>query len=82
MSPNGQRHSNDFSNTLNRALRYARLLTPSKYDDAVEKYVTPGRNVAGRVARRNDDYDDDDSDNSTSLKKCGKKEDVDKDYID
>ena len=42
-----------------------RVVCPSKYDEAVEKYVTPKRNVTRRAARQNhNDYNDDDSNDS------------------
>ena len=81
-SPNGQRHNDNFSDTLSRALQYTRLLAPSKYDDAVEKHVTSRRNVEHKALPRNNNYDDVDLDNSTPPRKRGKKEDYDVDYME
>ena len=81
-SPNGLQHSDNFSATLMRALQYQRLLAPSKYNAAVEKYVTPVMNVERKAPTRYNDNDDVDSDNSTPPRKRGKKEDSDVDYME
>ena len=80
ISPNGQRHSDNFNDTLTQALRFAKAHTPSKYNEAVEKYVTSRMNVVCRAASRNDNNED--SDDSWPPKKRGKTEDVDTDYME
>ena len=77
MSPNGQQHSDNFNNTLTQALRFAKTHAPSKYNEAMEKYLTSRMKVAHRTVRRDEDED---SDNSLPPKKLGKTEDIDTDY--
>ena len=81
-SPNGLQYSDKFSATLMRALPYQRLLVLSKYDTAVEKYVTPVRKVERRAPTRYNNYDDVDSDDLTPPRKRGKKEDNNVDYME
>ena len=82
-SPNGLLHSNLFIDKLNQALRYARIGCPSKYEEAVDKYVTPAKKVTRKV-KFCQQHDDDvfiDSDDYTPPRKRGKKEDSDTDYM-
>ena len=73
-SLNGLIHSDLFNDKLNQTIRYARVVFPSKYDEAVEKYVILKMTVTRRAARQNHDaYDNNNSDNSAPQKKCGKK---------
>ena len=83
LSVNGLHHSNLFINKLNQALRYAQLVFPSKYEEAVDKYITPAKTVARKV-KFCQEHDNDisiDSDNSTSPRKRCKKEDSNIDYM-
>ena len=49
LSPNGRQHSNLFIDKLNQLLRYAQLVYPFKYEEAVDKYVTPAKIVTRKV---------------------------------
>ena len=82
-SPNGRQHSNLFIDKLNQALRYVQLVCPSKYEEAVDKYVTPAKTVTRKVkfSQHHDDNITIDSDNSKHPRKCGKQEDINTDYL-
>ena len=81
LSLNGLRHSNLFIDKLNQSIRYARIMCPSKYEEAVDKYVTPTKSVTRKAAHQHHhDNVSVDSDDSTSSRKRGKKEDINTDY--
>ena len=50
-SPNDLRHSNYFMDKLNQLIRYARIVCPSKYEGAIDKYVTPVKTATRKVGR-------------------------------
>ena len=74
-SPNGRQHSNLFINKLNQC--------PSKYEEAVDKYVTPAKTVIRKVkfSQQHNDNISIDADNSTHPRKRGKQEDRNTDYM-
>ena len=75
-------HCDLFMEKLNQSIRYARIMCPSKYEEAVDKYVTPAKTVTRKAARQHhNDNISVDSDDSTSFRKCGKKEDINTDYM-
>lgn len=83
LSLNGRQHSNLFIHKLNQALRYAQLVCPSKYKEAVDKYVTPAKTMTRKV-KFNQHHNDNisiDSDNSTHPRKRGKQKDINTDYM-
>ena len=81
MSHNGLQHSNLFIDKLNQAIRYARIMCPSMYEEAMEKDVTPTMTVTRKKARQNHDDDDSvDSNDSTPPRKRGEKEDINTDF--
>ena len=80
-SPNGRQHKILFVDMLNKAIRYAQVVCPSKYNEALELYV----NVAKKSTRklrfaRDDDNMSTDSDDSTPHRKRGKQEDTSMTY--
>ena len=81
-SKNGLHHSNLFINKLNQTIRYVRIMCPSKYEEAVEKNVTPIRTVTRKAARQNhNDNNSVDSDDPAPPRKYDKKEDIDTDFM-
>ena len=79
----GRQYSNLFIDILNQVLRYAQLVCSSKYEEAVDQYVTPTKKVTRKV-KFSQHYDDDvsiDSDDSTHPRKHGKQEDTNTDYM-
>ena len=83
LSPNGLHHSNVFNDKLSQSLRYAQLVCPSKYEEAVDKYITPAKTVTHKVkfCQQNNDDISIDSDNYTPPRNRGKKEDSSTDYM-
>ena len=57
-------------------------MCPSKYKEAVEKYITPTSTVTRKAARQNNNNNNSvDSDDSKPPRKRGNKEDIDTDYM-
>ena len=77
-SLNGRHHNILFIDKLNRALRYAQVVCPTKYDEALDQYVTPAKKTTRKVkfAQLQDDNISIDSDDSTHTRKRGKQEDT------
>ena len=67
---------------LNQLIRYTRIMCPSKYKEAEDKYVTPAKTITHKAVRQHHDNDVSvDSDDSTPPRKRGKKEDIDTTYM-
>ena len=82
-SQNGRHHSILFVDKLNWALRYAQIVCPTKYEEALDQYITPAKKVTRKIKIRqlqNDDISVN-SDNSTHIRKRGKHEDTSTNYM-
>ena len=82
-SPNGRHHNILFVDKLNKALRYAQGVCPSKYDEALDQYVNLAKKATRKVkfAQLQDDNISTDSDDSTHTRKRGKQEDTSMNYM-
>ena len=82
-SPNGLQQSHLFVDKLNQAIRYAKIVCPSNYAEALSTYVTPVETVMRKVKFKQ--YHEDnlsvDSDDSTHHRKRGKQEGINKNYM-
>ena len=83
LSPNGRHHSILFVDKLHRALRYAQIVCLTKYEEALDQYITPEKKATRRVkfGQLQDDDISIDSDDSTHTRKRGKQEDMSTTYM-
>ena len=82
-SLNGRHHNILFVDKLHRALRYAQIVFPTKYEEALDQYVTPAKKATRKVkfGQLHDDDISINSDNYTHTRKRGKQEDTSMTYM-
>ena len=73
--PNGRHHSILFVDKLHRVLRYAQIVCPTKYEEALDQYVTQPKKATRKVkfSQLHDNNLSINSDDSTHTRKRGNK---------
>ena len=82
-STNGREHAILFVDMLNKSIRYAQIVCPSKYKEAMDLYVNVAKKPTRKlrfVQLKDDDDMSTDSDDSTPHRKRGKQEDTSMTY--
>ena len=82
-SLDGGHHNILFVDKFNLALRYAQVVCPTKYNEALDQYVNLAKKATRKVkfAQLQNDNISIDSDNSTHTRKRGKQEDTSMTYM-